>query len=77
MCSYTVQAGIRMRLAELLGLAHRNTVSIYQRRYPHMPRPVRDFGDRRVKLWLRPEIEQWAVALAGQGRTRPKRSGRS
>lgn len=46
-------------VAELLGFAHRNTVSVYQHRYPDMPRPVREFGDRRAKLWLRSEIEGW------------------
>lgn len=60
-------------VAELLGLAHRNTVSVYQHRYDDMPRPIREFGDRRAKLWLRPEIEQWAARIAGEGRTRPKR----
>lgn len=60
-------------VAELLGLAHRNTVSVYQHRYHDMPRPVREFGDRRVKLWLRPEIQRWATQLAAQGRIRRKR----
>lgn len=46
-------------VAELLGLAQRNTVSAYQRRYPAMPRPVVDLGQGRCKLWLRSEIELW------------------
>jgi glutathione-regulated potassium-efflux system ancillary protein KefG len=46
-------------LAELLGLAQRNTVSLYQRRYPSMPRPVIDLGQGRCKLWLRSEVEEW------------------
>lgn len=46
-------------LAELLGLAQRNTVSAYQRRYPTMPRPVVDLGQGRCKLWLRSEMEVW------------------
>lgn len=46
-------------VAELLGLAQRNTVSAYQRRYPAMPRPVVDLGKGRCKLWLRGEIKQW------------------
>lgn len=45
--------------AELLGLAQRNTVSLYQRRYPSMPRPVIDLGQGRCKLWLRSEVEKW------------------
>lgn len=60
-------------VADLLGLAHRNTVSVYQHRYDDMPPPVLDFGDRRVKLWLRPEIELWAVKQEAAGRTRSKR----
>lgn len=59
-------------VAQLLGLSHRNTVSVYQHRYADMPRPVRDFGDRRAKLWLRSEIEDWASELKADGRTRRK-----
>lgn len=56
-------------VAELLGLAQRNTVSAYQRRYPYMPRPVVDLGQGRCKLWLRAEIEAWrSERLAGSGR---------
>ena len=46
-------------VAELLGLAQRNTVSQYQRRYADMPRPIIDLGQGRCKLWLRSELEQW------------------
>lgn len=46
-------------VAELLGLAHANSVYLYQRRYPDMPRPVVDRGPRRAKLWLRSEVEVW------------------
>lgn len=59
-------------VADVLGLAHRNTVSVYQRRYDDMPRPVVDLGPARTKLWLRPEIERWAVKRA-QGKGRPSR----
>ena len=47
-------------VAELLGLAHRNTVSSYQRRYPDMPRPVVDLGKGRPRLWLRQDILGWS-----------------
>ena len=61
-------------VAKILGLAHRNTVSEYQRRYPAMPRPVVDRRDGRLKLWLRPELETWAnhhrQRSAGRGRPR-------
>jgi predicted DNA-binding transcriptional regulator AlpA len=56
-------------VAELLGLAHYNTVSVYQHRYADMPRPVLDLGKDRIKLWLRPEIQRWAAE-------RPARRGR-
>ena len=46
-------------LAALLGLAHPNSVSLYQRRYRSMPRPVVDLGRGRPRLWLRPAIEAW------------------
>lgn len=46
-------------VAELLGLAQRNTVSAYQRRYPTMPRPVVNLGNGRCKLWLRSEMARW------------------
>lgn len=49
-------------IAELLGLAQRNTVSLYQKRYPDMPRPVIDLGPGRSRLWLRSELEAWARA---------------
>jgi predicted DNA-binding transcriptional regulator AlpA len=53
-------------VAELLGLAQRNTVSAYQRRYPTMPRPVVDLGQGRCKPWLKSEIEVWqATRVAG------------
>ena len=53
-------------VAELLGLAQRNTVSAYQRRYPAMPRPVVDLGQGRCKLWLRTDIERWRLARTGR-----------
>jgi hypothetical protein len=49
-------------LAQLLRLAHPNSVSTYQRRYLDMPRPVLDLGPGRPKLWLRPEIADWVMA---------------
>jgi len=63
-------------VAELLGLAHYNTVSVYQHRYENMPRPILDLGKDRVKLWLRPEIERWAAERARAGRRRRKPSPR-
>jgi glutathione-regulated potassium-efflux system ancillary protein KefG len=60
-------------VAAILGLAQPNTVSVYQRRYPEMPRPVVNLGRGRCMLWTRPEIEQWAANQEASGRTRPRR----
>jgi predicted DNA-binding transcriptional regulator AlpA len=60
-------------VAEVLKLSHRNSVSLYQRRYADMPRPVVDLGEGRVKLWLRSEVERWGREQASKGRTRPAR----
>jgi len=49
-------------IADRLGLAHRNTVSLYQRRYADMPRAIVDLGPGRPKLWLSSEIDRWAKA---------------
>jgi predicted DNA-binding transcriptional regulator AlpA len=46
-------------LAAMLGLAHPNSVSLYQRRYDDMPRPVVDLGNGRPRLWHRPAIARW------------------
>jgi len=55
-------------VAQILGLSHRNSVSLYQRRYGDMPRPVVDLGAGRVKLWLRPEIERWGEDVGDRRR---------
>lgn len=44
----------------MLGLSRRNSVRLYQQRYPDMPRPVINLGSGRARLWLRPELERWA-----------------
>lgn len=46
-------------VADLLGLSQRTAVSVYQRRYSDMPRPVVNLGGGRTRLWLRPDIEAW------------------
>ena len=47
-------------VADRLGLAQRNTVSLYLKRYPDMPRPVVVFEKSRIRLWLNSEIIEWA-----------------
>lgn len=59
-------------VAEVLGLSHYNTVSVYQHRYEDMPRPVLDLGKGRIKLWLRPEIEHWKAGQQAKGGRRQR-----
>lgn len=61
-------------VAEILGLAQRNTVSAYQRRYEDMPRPTVDLGPGRPRLWLRPAIERWAAKRRQRGQARSRTS---
>jgi hypothetical protein len=46
-------------VADVLGLANRNHVSDYRRRYPGFPTPVAEFNSGRCLLWLRSDIEAW------------------
>jgi predicted DNA-binding transcriptional regulator AlpA len=55
-------------VAELLGLSHRTSVSVYQARYPDMPRPVVERGPRRLKLWVRSDIVAWATGVGRRTR---------
>lgn len=47
-------------VAALLRLKQRTSVSVYQSRYPDMPRPVVDLGKGRPRLWSRKAVEKWA-----------------
>jgi predicted DNA-binding transcriptional regulator AlpA len=60
-------------VAELLGLAHRNTVSEYQARYNDMPRPAVDLGRGRSKLWLQSEVAPWAAMHRARAGSRGRR----
>jgi glutathione-regulated potassium-efflux system ancillary protein KefG len=53
-------------VARIIGLAFHQGVSLYQARYPDMPRPLIDLGPKRSKLWLRQDIEKWARARRSQ-----------
>jgi glutathione-regulated potassium-efflux system ancillary protein KefG len=46
-------------VAELLGLAHRNSVSTYRRRYPDFPQGCTVPGYGRRRVWPRGEILAW------------------
>jgi glutathione-regulated potassium-efflux system ancillary protein KefG len=52
-------------VAELLGLSQRTAVSVYQSRYPDMPRPVVVLSAGRTRLWLRSAIVAWAKTRNG------------
>jgi predicted DNA-binding transcriptional regulator AlpA len=47
-------------VAEILGLAQASSVGTYLRRYDDFPRPVVELQRSHVRLWRRPEIENWA-----------------
>ena len=51
-----------IEVAQILGLSRRTSVSVYQHRYPEMPRPVVNLGHGRPLLWLRTDIVTWARA---------------
>jgi hypothetical protein len=54
-------------VAAILGLKQFQSVSTYQRRYKDMPRPAVDLGPGRPRLWLRPEIVEWARKTGRSG----------
>ncbi len=45
-------------VADLLGLSHRNSVSVYRKRHDDFPEPVVEKS--RCVLWLRTDVEAWA-----------------
>lgn len=61
-------------VAQILGLAQRNSVSGYQRRYPDMPRPVAVFAKGRIPIWRRSDIEAWVVVRGPITVGRPRKS---
>ena len=52
-------------VAELLGLAHKNSVTTYMRRYDDFPAPAIEFADGKCRAWLRPEVSHWASLRDG------------
>lgn len=45
-------------VAQVLGLAHREAISTYRRRYANFPEPAVKKGT--CVLWLRSDVERWA-----------------
>ncbi len=46
-------------VADLLGLAHKNSVTTYLRRYVDFPAPALEFADGRCRAWVRDDIATW------------------
>ena len=46
-------------VAELLGLAHKNSVTTYMRRYGDFPSPALEFADGKCRAWLGDEVQAW------------------
>ena len=46
-------------VATLLGLAQKNSVSTYMRRYSDFPDPVIEFADGKCRAWVREDVERW------------------
>jgi glutathione-regulated potassium-efflux system ancillary protein KefG len=63
-------------LAAILGLSHANSVSLYLRRYPDMPRPVVDLGRGRPRLWERDVVLDWARRRRGRIGAAPRGGAR-
>jgi predicted DNA-binding transcriptional regulator AlpA len=47
-------------VAELLGLAKRQAVSVYRARYADFPQPAVEKASGQCVLWLRADVEAWA-----------------
>ena len=58
-------------VAELLGLAHKNSVTTYMRRYDDFPAPVIEFADGKCRAWLRAEIAKWVRSRQAFNRNLP------
>ena len=51
-------------VAELLGLAHKNSVTTYMRRYDDFPTPVIEFADGKCRAWVRDDVRDWSIHRA-------------
>ncbi len=52
-------------VAEMLGLAHKNSVTTYMRRYDDFPEPAIEFADGKCRAWLLQDIEDWRDGRQG------------
>ena len=54
-------------VAELLGLAHKNSVTTYMRRYYDFPQPAIEFADGKCRAWVRSDVTEWRAERARHG----------
>ena len=59
-------------VAELLGLAHKNSVTTYMRRYLDFPLPVLEFAEGKCRAWHRQDIENWALSRSRDAGRKPE-----
>lgn len=52
-------------VAAILGLAHKNSVTTYMRRYEDFPAPAIEFADGKCRAWLRQDIDGWRDGRQG------------
>ena len=48
-------------VAQLLSLAHKNSVTTYLRRYDDFPKPVIEFADGKCRAWVREDVQEWSA----------------
>jgi predicted DNA-binding transcriptional regulator AlpA len=58
-------------VAEMIGLAQRQSVRLYRHRYPDFPAPVLELGGGRCLVWLRSDIKAWLVRRAKRSAAGP------
>lgn len=46
-------------VAHLLGLAHKNSVTTYLRRYADFPAPAIEFAEGKCRAWVKSDILGW------------------
>jgi predicted DNA-binding transcriptional regulator AlpA len=46
-------------VAAILGLAQKNSVTTYMRRYGDFPAPAIEFAEGKCRAWVRADIESW------------------
>ncbi len=47
-------------VAAMLGLAHKNSVTTYMRRYEDFPAPALEFAEGKCRAGVREDVERWA-----------------